>query len=146
MLEVHDLAEGITSDIVATLPREPIEKIERTLMRRFSWLGLYMEPRVDLYDTFSLYEEFSLKQTHEAKIANDIDRLDMLVQGWSLLKSSAQFDRASVGEMMTRNEAALLTDEVKAIVPAARRMKCYFAESFRHHQLRTKKILLRYLQ
>jgi len=67
MLEVHDLAEGVTSDIVATAPRDQVEKIERALMRRFSWLGLYMDPRVDLFDTYSLYSEFAAHQTPEAK-------------------------------------------------------------------------------
>lgn len=131
MLEVHDLAEGVTSDIVATHPREGIEKIERSLMRRFSWLGLHMEPRVDLFDTFSLYDEFSQQQTLEAKVARDVDRLDILVQGWSLLKTQATFDRESVGAMLQRTESALVTDEVKAILPKVRLMQVISKEAFR---------------
>jgi 5'-deoxynucleotidase YfbR-like HD superfamily hydrolase len=99
MLEMHDLAEGITSDIASRDHREEVEKIETHLMRRFSWLGLYMDPKVDLFDAFTLHEEFSQQQSQEARIARDIDRLDILVQGWSLLNTQGTFDRDRVRDM-----------------------------------------------
>lgn len=131
MLEVHDLAEGITSDIVATGPRDEVERVERTLMRRFSWLGLYMDPRIDLFDTFALYEEFSIQQTQEAKVAKDMDRLDILVQGMSLILTQGKFDRDKVNELLKTTESALVTEEVKSILPKARLINVISSESFR---------------
>ena len=100
-------------------------------MRRFAWLGLYMDPRIDLFDTYSLYSEFADQQIVEAKVAKDIDRLDILLQGWSLLRSRASFDREAVTTMLERTEAKIETEEVKSIIPKVRLMDVISEESFR---------------
>jgi 5'-deoxynucleotidase YfbR-like HD superfamily hydrolase len=131
MLEIHDLAEGITSDIVDSGPREHVDKIERALMRRFSWLGLYMDPRIDLFDTHSLYAEFAAQQTLEAKVAKDVDRLDILLEGWSLLRSKATFNRDALTALVERTEARIKTEEAKLLLPKLKLMSVISEESFR---------------
>jgi 5'-deoxynucleotidase YfbR-like HD superfamily hydrolase len=131
MLEIHDLAEGITSDVVDSGPREQVDKVERALMRRFSWLGLYMDPRIDLFDTYSLYAEFAAQQTLEARVAKDVDRLDILLEGWSLLQSKATFDRVALNALVERTEARIKTEEAKFLIPKLRLMSVVSEESFR---------------
>jgi 5'-deoxynucleotidase YfbR-like HD superfamily hydrolase len=131
MLEIHDLAEGLTSDVVDSGPREQADKVERALMRRFSWLGLYMDPRIDLFDTYSIYAEFAAQQTLEAKVAKDVDRLDILLEGWSLLQSKATFDRVALKALVERTEARIKTEEAKLLIPKLRLMSVVSEESFR---------------
>lgn len=133
ILEIHDLAEGITSDIVATNKKDnsAAERKERVLMRRFSWLGLYLQPRVDFVDSYMLYDEFVKQATLESQIARDLDRLDIVMQGHSLIRNHKQFDTPDIREMIERMEGEITTSEVKAILPSVRVMQVISEESFR---------------
>lgn len=132
MLEIHDLAEGITSDIVASNKSQDsaAERRERLLMRRFSWLGLYLRPQVDFVDAYELYQEFTKQSTRESQIARDLDRVDIVMQGLSLMRNSAEFDTSEVRSMINRTENEILTKEVKTILPAVRLMQVLSMESF----------------
>ena len=132
MIEIHDLAEGITSDIVASNKTHDseAERKERALMRRLSWLGFFLRPQVDLVDCYPLFDEFTKESTIEAQIARDLDRLDIVLQGTSLIRIASSFDTAELRALIQRSESEILTREVKAILPSVRLMQVISAESF----------------
>lgn len=79
MLLVHDLAEAITGDV---LPERSDEKSKRMELEVYEEIGLYgtYEGLADMSRTFLLWNEFEARQTLNAKIAKELDKIDNLVQ------------------------------------------------------------------
>jgi 5'-deoxynucleotidase YfbR-like HD superfamily hydrolase len=130
MLEVHDLAEGIVGDIVSTRKDEGHEERERRLIRELSWLGTYMEPPINFYPLYAAYLEFHEHQTAEAKLAHEIDSIDIVLQGQSLLKSNAKFQENAVQELITRMKKKIQTSAGKRIMALVQQMDVFTASSF----------------
>lgn len=130
MLEIHDLAEGITGDIAEPNRTNSQDQEERAHMRRLSWLGLYTNPVLDFFEIYSLYDEFKNKLTVESKIANDIDRIDIVMQCNSLLKTNASIDRAAIARLSEDASKKVATEQGKHLLELARDFQIHSQESF----------------
>jgi nucleoside phosphorylase/5'-deoxynucleotidase YfbR-like HD superfamily hydrolase len=130
MIEVHDLAEGITGDIVATHKDDDHDEHERRLMRRMSWLGTYISPQVNLYSLYTSYKEFHERQTPESKIAHELDWIDIVLQGQAILASSAQCDREGIATLISKMESRIKTPTGRQVLSLAVQMNVISKASF----------------
>ena len=131
MIEFHDIAEGITSDIPHASHNADTREQERRLMRRFSWLGIYLKPTLDLYEAYTLYDEFVKQETQLSRIAHDLDRLDIVIQGASILESGAMCgDRHQLKSLVKDAESRIATQPIKKLLPLAKKINLLSSESF----------------
>jgi len=131
MIEFHDIAEGITSDIPHASHNADTREQERRLMRRFSWLGIYLKPTLDLYEAYALYDEFVRQDTQLSRIAHDLDRLDIVIQGVSILESGAKCgDRHQIIGLVKDAESRIATRPIKKLLPLAKKINVLSSESF----------------
>jgi len=130
MLELHDIAEGITSDIPAGRQSKETKEHERQHMRKLSWLGIYLKPNLDLFDTYEIYKDFLDQGSLTANIAHDLDRLDMVIQGNSILKSDAVCDRKSIKNLINDSENLIATEQVRELLPLVKKLIVITKESF----------------
>jgi 5'-deoxynucleotidase YfbR-like HD superfamily hydrolase len=130
MLECHDLAEGLTGDIVTDKRDPEQDERERRLIRTLSWLGTYLRPEVDLYSTYASYLEFHQRVTPEAQVARDLDAIDIVLQGQSLLQSRADCDREAVRSLVAKLERLITTQAGRHVLSTARQMNVISASSF----------------
>jgi 5'-deoxynucleotidase YfbR-like HD superfamily hydrolase len=133
MIEFHDIAEGITGDIPHASHNAVTREQERRLMRRFSWLGIYVKPTLDLYEAYTLYDEFTKQVTLVSRIAHDLDSLDIVIQGKSILESrSSCGDRAQLNCLVREAESRITTRQIKKLLPLAKKINMISSESFAH--------------
>jgi 5'-deoxynucleotidase YfbR-like HD superfamily hydrolase len=130
MLELHDIAEGITGDIPAGIQSADTKENERKHMRKFSWLGIYLDPNLDLFDSYDIYKDFLDQSSLTAKIAHDLDKLDIVIQGSSILKSDAICNRERIEKLVNDCEKLITTDQVRELLPLAKKMNVIAKESF----------------
>jgi len=131
MIEFHDIAEGITSDIPHASHNADTREQERRLMRRFSWLGIYLKPTLDLYEAYTLYDEFVKQDTQLSRIAHDLDCLDIVIQGVSILECGAKCgDRHQLKGLVKDAESRIATKPIKKLLPLAKKMNVLSSESF----------------
>lgn len=130
MIELHDIAEGITSDIPAGRQSTETKERERQHMRKFSWLGIYLKPNLDLFDTYEIYKDFIDQGSLTAKIAHDLDRLDIVIQGNSILRSDAVCNRESIKKLVNDSEKLIATQQVRELLPLVKRLTVITRESF----------------
>jgi len=132
MIEVHDIAEGITGDIVATRKGPEHDEHERRLMQRLAWLGAYLSPQVNLYSLYAAYKEFHDRQTPESKIAHELDYIDIVLQGHAILLSDAECDKEAVKELVSKMEARVRTPVGRQVLSLAVQMNVISKETFKH--------------
>lgn len=104
---IHDLAESIIGDIT---PKEKSYKnkktIEQEAMQKISTDTNFPL----LYELFMEYEE---KQTKEAKLANDLDQIDMYMQSLAYEK---KYSNQDLEEFRTSAKTRLITTLAKNII------------------------------
>ena len=104
---IHDLAESIIGDIT---PKEKSYKnkkiIEQEAMQKISTDTNFPL----LYELFMEYEE---KQTKEAKLANDLDQIDMYMQSLAYEK---KYSNQDLEEFRTSAKTRLITTLAKTII------------------------------
>lgn len=104
---IHDLAESIIGDIT---PKEKSYKnkkiIEQEAMQKISTDTNFPL----LYELFIEYEE---KQTKEAKLANDLDQIDMYMQSLAYEK---KYSNQDLEEFRTSAKTRLITTLAKTII------------------------------
>jgi 5'-deoxynucleotidase YfbR-like HD superfamily hydrolase len=127
MLEIHDLAEGITGDIVTPHKRPEQEQVEKELMRRLSWLGVFDSSCLNLSEIYQCYCEFQKGETKESRIARDIDKLDIVLQGIAYIMTGADFNRSEVSALVRDQRPS--TDEGKAVLRIVTDMQALSFES-----------------
>lgn len=130
LLECHDLAEGITGDIVTDRRDPEQDERERRLIRTLSWMGSYLRPEVDLYSIYSSFLEFHKRDTPEANVARDLDAIDIVLQGQSLLQSKANCDRDAIRALVNKLEKTVVTPAGKHVLLTARQMNVISSSSF----------------
>jgi 5'-deoxynucleotidase YfbR-like HD superfamily hydrolase len=131
MLEIHDLSEGITGDIVKPEKDPKYEQIERDLLRKLSWLGLFMDPVINLFSIYKLYDEFASKNTKEAQLANEIDSIDIVIHANSLLIAMKELiNRKAMNELIENERSKVKSAIGKHIMKTALNMQLYSKESF----------------
>lgn len=104
---IHDLAESIIGDIT---PKEEAYKnkqiIEKEAMKKIS-----QDTNCPyLYDLFIEYEE---KKTDEAKLANDLDKVDMYIQS---LDYEKKYPNQDLEEFRNSAISSITTDIAKQII------------------------------
>ncbi len=130
MLELHDIAEGITSDIPVRRQSKGSKEEERKYMRKLSWLGIYLQPNLDLFDCYKVYKEFYTQSTLTARVAHDLDKLDIVIQGFSIINSDADCDREMIKDLIHASENLITTEQIRALLPLAKKMTIITRESF----------------
>jgi hypothetical protein len=65
-----------------------------------------------------------------ANIAHDLDRLDMVIQGNSILKSDAVCDRKSIKNLINDSEKLIVTEQVRELLPLVKKLIVITKESF----------------
>jgi len=132
MLIVHDIAEGVTGDIVATQRKDLDAETERRLIRKLSWLGAYVNPRRNLYPMYEAFKEFKERHTEEAKLAREIDSADIVVQGEAILRTGASCKRESIKRLIEDASNKVQSACGKAVLSLGREMNVISASSFKH--------------
>lgn len=79
MLLIHDLSEAITGDVLPEQSDERSKWLERAVYEEIGLYGTY-EQLEDTSDVFTLWDEFEARQTLNARIAKEIDKIDNLIQ------------------------------------------------------------------
>ena len=79
MLIVHDLAEAITGDVAYHDQTEQTRLAEADAFKYIEMCGTY-DRIADLKQWYALWKEFETAQTINAQVAQDIDKLDNLMQ------------------------------------------------------------------
>ena len=105
MLQIHDLAEAWVGDLLQADPRA-----ERDILWRYGAFATYRGAG-DLWRIPELFEEFAQGQTIEAKIAQDIDRLQFMLQARLYRGGMSDEER----QMCERTSAKLVTETVNRI-------------------------------
>lgn len=75
---IHDLAESITTDIPQPAWRKMPDQIKGVIER--TAMEYILEGQEDDHPFFRLWEEAHAKESPEAKLVKDADRLDMFIQ------------------------------------------------------------------
>ena len=109
MALVHDLAEAIIGDIVTFQGGEAMPnrdaKLEKERQEMRNILGL-----ADL--NIELFDEFVANKTTEAKLINDLDRLEMAITGVEYAKDHG----TNITEILATAEALIQTSFVKNLL------------------------------
>ena len=79
MLIVHDLAEAITGDVALHDQTEQTRQAEADAFKYIEMCGTY-DRIADLKQWYSLWKEFEAAETINARVAQDIDKIDNLMQ------------------------------------------------------------------
>lgn len=116
---LHDVAEGVIGDIVPEHHQDAGEKIsdiQKEEMEKKASRNLAEE--MDFKDILSVFEEYNSGTTKEARIAKDLDKLDMLIQAEAYREKYPSLERLK--EFMKWNENAVklpfyseVLDEIK---------------------------------
>ena len=108
MALIHDVAEGVTSDIIWEQGTNIIgNHEEKTLFERKVMKEIFKESE----DLYLLWEEFEKQTTREAKILKCIDKLEMLIQAGEYEK--AEENTESLQEFWNNVEKYLVGSELE---------------------------------
>jgi 5'-deoxynucleotidase YfbR-like HD superfamily hydrolase/nucleoside phosphorylase len=122
MLMVHDLAEALTGDVALHDQTEQTRQAEADAFKYIEMCGTY-DRIADLKQWYSLWREFEVGETINARIAHDMDKLDNLMQ-LNVYGQEATIDGAQ--EWRSDLLGSLLTDvgrDIAEIVKAAFRSR-----------------------
>lgn len=114
MTLLHDLQEAITGDFDSLEKEElgssKIKNLEKSaIIKIFSLLPFKMKKRYSL-----LWDEFEAQRTREAILANDIDKLEMILQAFEYEQEG--WDPSKLEVFWTTAEREIKTSEIRSLL------------------------------
>ncbi|MBS3817561.1 MAG: HD domain-containing protein [Candidatus Thermoplasmatota archaeon] len=109
MLLLHDLAEVETGDIT---PHEGISKKEKRALEKGALEDLF-DPIEEKEGLIELWDEFETGQSMEAKVARDIDTLEMILQA---VEYQEEYPEKDLSEFIEEKEKGFETSQIENLV------------------------------
>lgn len=116
MMRVHDLAEAVTGDFT---PRDKIAKADKHRLERIVF-GMIYDSNPDKDHVMGLWEEYEGNETSAARLAHDIDKIDLALTAQEYMRRFPLLQRALHREFLVPMEHWLHTDIGRAFFESVR--------------------------